>query len=60
MTSAYQKDLRYEKSNYWPIIILPNISKIFENVLCYQTSFLKNFFLNIKLVSGKVSIRKVI
>ena len=46
---AYKKDSRYEKSNYQPISVLPNLPKIFENVLYdqifskYQTGFRKGF-----------------
>ena len=56
--SVYKKDSRYEKSNYRSISVLPNISKIFENVLYdrisssfenifskYQTGFRKGFSL---------------
>ena len=31
ITPVYKTDSRYEKSNYRPIIVLPNPSKIFEN-----------------------------
>ena len=56
---VYKKDSRYEKSNYRPISVLLNLSKIFENVLCDQiSSFLKVFSLNTKLVSEKASVRK--
>ena len=53
---VYKRDSRYEKSNYRPISVLPNLSKIFENVLYdqissffekifskYQTAFRKGF-----------------
>ena len=33
ITPVYKKDSRYEKSNYRPISVLPNLFKIFENVL---------------------------
>ena len=36
ITAVYKKDCRYEKGNYWPISFLPNLSKIFENVLYDQ------------------------
>ena len=40
-----KKDSRYEKSNYRPISVLPNLSKIFENVLYDQiSSFFENIF----------------
>ena len=40
---VYKKDSRYEKSNYRPTSVLPNLSKIFENVLYDQiSSFLEN------------------
>ena len=56
-----KKDSRYEKNNYQSISVLPNLSKIFENVLYDQIfSFLKIFFLHIKLVSRKASIHKVV
>ena len=42
---VYNKDSRYEKSNYRPINVLPNLSKIFQNVLYDQiSSFLENIF----------------
>ena len=42
---VYKKDSRYEKSNYRPISVLPNLSKIFENVLYDQiSSFFENIF----------------
>ena len=42
---VYKKDSRYEKSNFRPISVLPNLSKIFENVLCDQiSSLLENIF----------------
>ena len=41
---VYKKDSRYMKSNYRPISVLPNLSKIFENVLYDQIS---SFFENI-------------
>ena len=56
-----KKDSRYEKNNYQSISVLPNLSKIFENVLYDQIfSFLIIFFLHIKLVSRKASIHKVV
>ena len=45
ITPVYKKDSRYEKSNYRPISVLPNLSKIFENVLYGQiSSFFENIF----------------
>ena len=42
---VYKKDSRYEKSNYRPISVLPNLSKIFQNVLYDQiSSFFENIF----------------
>ena len=42
---VYKKDSLYEKSNYRPISVLPNLSKIFENVLYDQiSSFFENIF----------------
>ena len=42
---VYKTDSRYEKSNYRPISVLPNLSKIFENVLYDQiSSFFENIF----------------
>ena len=56
ITAVYKKDSRYEKGNYRPISFLPNLSKIFENVLYDQIfSFFENFSQNIELVSGKAS-----
>ena len=40
-----KKDSRYEKSNYWPIGVVPNLPKIFGNVLCDQiSSFFESIF----------------
>ena len=36
VTPAYKKDSRNDKSNYRPISILPNLSKIYENILNKQ------------------------
>ena len=45
ITPIYKKDLRYEKSNFRPISILPNLSKFFENILYDQiSSFFENLF----------------
>ena len=56
ITAVYKNDSRYEKGNYRPISFLPNLSKIFENVLYDQIfSFFANFSQNIELVSGKAS-----
>ena len=41
---VYKKDSRYEKSNYRPISVPPNLSEIFENVLYKQISFFEFFF----------------
>ena len=47
ITSVYEKVSQYEKSNYQPISILPNLLKIFENFLYDQiSSFLKIGFQN--------------
>ena len=41
----YMKNSRYEKSNYRPISVRKNVSKIFQNVLYYKISyFLGNSF----------------
>ena len=60
ITPVYKKDSRYEKSNYQPISVVPNLSKIFGNVRYDQIILLlKKFSLNIKLVSGQALVRKV-
>ena len=38
ITSAYKKNSRNNKTNYHPITILPNLSKVFENILYKQMS----------------------
>ena len=38
MIPVYKRDCQYEKSNYRPISVLPNLSKIFEKVLYDQIS----------------------
>ena len=60
ITAVYKKDSRYGKSNYRPISVLPSLSRVFENIVNDQISFLKIFSLNIKLVCGKASISKVV
>ena len=60
ITPVYKKDSRYGKSNYRPISVLPNLPRVFENIVNDQISFLKIFSLNIKLVCGKASISKVV
>ena len=45
ITPVYKKNSRCKKSNYRPISVLPNLSKIFENVLYDQiSSFFENIF----------------
>ena len=45
ITPAYKKHSWYEKSYYQPISALPNLSKIFENILYHQISpFCGNIF----------------
>ena len=58
---VYKKDSLYEKSNYRPISVLPNLSKPLK-MFCMTIFllFLITFYLNIQLVSGKASIRKVV
>ena len=58
---VYKKDSRYEKSNYRPISVLQIYLKSLK--MFFMTKFLlflKTFYLNIKLVSGKASIRKAV
>ena len=44
----HKKDCKTEKSNYWPISILPNLSKIHERLLCDQMyTYFSDFSLNI-------------
>ena len=45
ITQVYKKDFRYQKINCGHISVLPNLSKIFENVLYDQvSSFFENIF----------------
>ena len=45
ITPVYKEDSRYQESNYQPISALPNLSKIFKNVLYDQiSSFFENIF----------------
>ena len=37
MTPAYKKNSRQNKTNYRHVSILPNVSKVFENIL-YKTN----------------------
>ena len=49
------KSLRNSKNNNRPVSILPNVSKIFENLFFKQMPyFLTKFFLCINVVLGKV------
>ena len=56
ITAAYKKNSRNDKTNYCPVSILPDLSKVFENILYkqisaffkkilskYQTGFRKGF-----------------
>ena len=54
--AVYKKDSRYEKSNYRSVSVLPNLFKIFENVLYEQiSSFLKTLKTLERLQSAKLS-----
>ena len=44
VTPVYKKDTKNSKENYRPVIILPNISKIYERCLFQLTS---NYFENV-------------
>ena len=59
ITPVYKKDSRYEKSKYRPISVLQIYLKSLK-MFCMTKSLLfsKTFSLNIKMVSGKASIRK--
>ena len=59
ITPVFKKDDRTDKSNYRPISILPNLSKIFEKCIYNQLSiffffFLTRFFPNISVDLEKV------
>ena len=43
ITPVFKKDSRTDKTNYWPVSILPNFSKIYERLIHNQLS---NFFEN--------------
>ena len=38
VTPVHKKGSRYDKGNYWPVSILPNLSKVFERCLRKQIS----------------------
>ena len=59
---VYKKDLRYEKSNYLNLSVSYQIYLKSMKMLCMMKFllFLKASSLNIKLDSGKASIRKVV
>ena len=45
ITPVFKKDSRTEKTNYRPISILPNLSKIYERLIYNQLSrYLETFF----------------
>ena len=46
ITRIYRKDSRNEKENYRPVIILPNLSKIYELLVYTDEQVLTLFFLN--------------
>ena len=50
ITAAYKKNSRNDKTNYCPVSILPDLSKVFENK--YQ-HFLRKSYRNIKQVFEK-------
>ena len=49
ITRIYRKDSRNEKENYRPVIILPNLSKIYELLVYTGEQVLTLFFLNTNL-----------
>ena len=54
VTPVHKKGSRYDKGNYHPVSILPNLPKVFERCLHKQISdFLIPFCQNINVVSGK-------
>ena len=56
--SVHKKGSQYDKGNYRPVSILPNLSKVFERCLQKQISdFLIPFCQNINAVSGKDMVR---
>ena len=55
----YKKDDRKEKSNYRPVSILSNVSKVYERCLCDQIYVLKINFLAINADFVRVSIPKM-
>ena len=52
---VFKKDSRTDMNNYRPIIILPNVSKIYERCLNKQLEeYFQTLFLNISVVFGTV------
>ena len=61
VTPLHKKGSRYDKGNYQPVRILPNLSKVFEKCLHKQISdFLIPFCQNINVVSGKDMVRSTV
>ena len=62
ITPIFKKDSRLDKSNYRPVSILPNLSKIFERCIYNQISlyFLMTYYQSINAASGKVLTRSTV
>ena len=48
------------KCNYRPVIILPTLSKVYENILYQQMNILTIFFQNIYVVSGNITVPNIV
>ena len=46
ITPVFKKAERYSKDNYWPVSILPNVSKILERCMCRQINEYVDVFLS--------------
>ena len=61
VTPVFKKDDKSNKSNYRPISILPNLSKVYERIMQNQIyPYLNKIFQNISVAFGKGSARNTV
>ena len=60
ITPVHKKGSRFEKNNYWPVSILPVLSKVLKNVCINKILVIVMiYFLNISVGSVNASVHKV-
>ena len=60
VTPVFKKDDKSEKSNEEPISIVPNLSKVYEQIMNQIYTYLNNIFQSINMVFRKGSVRNTV